>query len=441
MSFGTDVVVVGGGLAGLASAVMLGRSGRSVVVLEKAHAPGGRAATRETKGYFLNRGAHALYRGGPAWRVLHELGVVPRGGAPATDGGFVVNRGVLHTLPTGPASLLTTGLFGLSEKLEAARLLGALASLDTTGLDAVRLADWMDLRRMSPGVRRFLATMIRLVTFDAAIERMSAGAAIRQLQLGSKEGVLYLDQGWGTLVEGLRRAAINAGVEIRTGARVEAIDIDGGASAVRGVQLASGERLGCGAVIIAASPAVASALAPESRALKEASARLVPIHAACLDVALSALPRPKSKLVLGIDRPLYLSMHSAVARLAPESGALIHTMLYRPSGDPRADEAELEGLLDLTQPGWRDGLVERQFLPSMVVSNAAVTAAGGGLAGRPDVDVAGIEGLFVAGDWVGPEGMLADASLASAKRAAERATRRASAHGDARPFGAAASAA
>jgi pyruvate/2-oxoglutarate dehydrogenase complex dihydrolipoamide dehydrogenase (E3) component len=32
--------------------------------------------------------------------------------------------------------------------------------------------------------------------------------------------------------------------------------------------------------------------------------------------------------------------------------------------------------------------------------------------------------LYVAGDWVGPEGMLADASMASAKLAAEAIARR-----------------
>ena len=33
----------------------------------------------------------------------------------------------------------------------------------------------------------------------------------------------------------------------------------------------------------------------------------------------------------------------------------------------------------------------------------------------------GIDGLYLAGDWVGPEGFLVDASVASARRAAELA--------------------
>jgi hypothetical protein len=48
-----------------------------------------------------------------------------------------------------------------------------------------------------------------------------------------------------------------------------------------------------------------------------------------------------------------------------------------------------------------------------------VTARGGGLAGRPGPAVQGAAGLYVAGDWVGADGMLVDASFASARRAAE----------------------
>jgi len=159
-------------------------------------------------------------------------------------------------------------------------------------------------------------------------------------------------------------------------------------------------------------------MAPEVEALAELAARTVPVKVATLDVALARLPRPRTTFGLGTDRPTYVSVHSAVARLAPEGGAVVHAMLYEPSGDARADERELEGALEQVQPGWREHVLERRFLPAIVAANDVVDAARGGLAGRPDVAVAGVEGVFVAGDWVGSEGMLLDAGLASAKRAA-----------------------
>ena len=48
---------------------------------------------------------------------------------------------------------------------------------------------------------------------------------------------------------------------------------------------------------------------------------------------------------LGIDRPLYLSVHSATARLAPEGGALIQVAKYLPPNHSESlaeDRRELE---------------------------------------------------------------------------------------------------
>jgi pyruvate/2-oxoglutarate dehydrogenase complex dihydrolipoamide dehydrogenase (E3) component len=55
----------------------------------------------------------------------------------------------------------------------------------------------------------------------------------------------------------------------------------------------------------------------------------------------------------------------------------------------------------------------------MVVAHAVARADLGGEAGRAAVRVDDADGLWVCGDWVGGEGMLADAALASASRACE----------------------
>ncbi|WP_437952116.1 FAD-dependent oxidoreductase [Sorangium sp. So ce296] len=411
-----DVVVVGGGLAGLAAAAYLGRAGRSVAVIEKAHAPGGRAVTQESHGFSLNLGAHALYRGGPAQEVLRELGVRYTGAPPPGSGALALDRGALHTLPSGALSLLTTGLFGLAAKLEVGRVLGGLAAMRPAPLDAVPVSAWLRDAFRTPEVRRFVGMLVRLTTYCADADRQSAGAALAQVQLALSQGVLYLDGGWQTLVDGLRAAAAAAGVEILTGARATRVAAEGGA--VSFVELANGDRLRTGAALVAASPRAAAALAPDVPALAAYAERAVPVRAACLDVALSRLPRPRCRVVLGVDRPLYLSLHSEVARLAPQGGALFHAVQYGPELAGRDPERELEDLLERAQPGYRDALVERRFLPSLVVSNAVVAAEGGGYAGRPGVRVPGVDGLHVAGDWVGPTGMLADASLGSARDAA-----------------------
>src|SRR5262249_56416679 len=96
--------------------------------------------------------------------------------------------------------------------------------------------------------------------------------------------------------------------------------------------------------------------------------------------------KERARFALGIDRPLYLSVHSASARLAPDGSALIQTAKYLPPDDQDSAEdveKELEGLLDLVQPGWRELVVYRRFLPEMTVVNSLPLARLGGTGGRP----------------------------------------------------------
>ena len=77
-----DVVVIGGGMAGLTTACYLARAGAGVTLFENAPSLGGRAATRRIDGFLFNRGGHALYTGGAASRVFEELGITYGHGIP-----------------------------------------------------------------------------------------------------------------------------------------------------------------------------------------------------------------------------------------------------------------------------------------------------------------------------------------------------------------------
>lgn len=418
-----DVIVVGGGIAGLAAATILARSGKSVCVLEQSHAVGGRAQTKQRDGFHLNIGPHALYCGGRGIEVLRELGVEPRGKVPSISGAFAVRDGAKHTFPAGTISLLTTGLFGLSAKLEAGRVLATIGRVDCSRLMEVSVREWLDRNVSHDEVNELILAAFRVATYINAPELMSAGTAIEQLKKAQDKSVLYLDGGWQTLVDGLRTAAIKSGVVIETESRVEAVTRNA-IGAVDGVLLANGVRFNASSVVIAASPQVAVAVVENAQrtSLARWADVSIPVKAACFDVALSRLPVPKATFALGIDRPLYLSVHSAAAKLAPEGCALIQVAKYlEPGHDESAEkvEHELECLLDLIQPGWRDVVVYRRFLPDMIVMNSIPLALAGGTRGRPGPDVPGVPGLYVAGDWVGQEGLLADASLASAKQAAQ----------------------
>ena len=128
----------------------------------------------------------------------------------------------------------------------------------------------------------------------------------------------------------------------------------------------------------------------------------------------------QSLFAIGVDDAVCFSAESAIGRLPACAGAVVHLARYPGPMDAhnRNDEAALEQVLDLVQPGWRDLVVFRRFAPQVVVSSALVTAAGGGTKGRPSSGVEGLSNVFLAGDWVGPTGQLADASVASGLRAA-----------------------
>ena len=419
-----DVVVIGGGVAGLAAATLIARSSRTVRLFEQSHALGGRAQTKQQDRFYLNLGPHALYRGGRGIEVLRELGVEPRGRVPSVSGAFAIKDGVKHTFPAGAVSLLTTSLFGLSAKLEAARLLASLGRIDADRFMDVSVREWLDRTLSHSEVKDFVLAAFRVATYTNAPDLMSAGTAIEQLKKAFDTSVLYLDGGWQTLAEGLREVAAREGVGIETGARVEAVTRSA-TGAVEGVRLADGRVIQASTAVIASSPSAAVRLVEgaDQTSLAQWSDQAIPVRAACLDVALSRLPNLKSTFALGIDRPLYLSVHSATARLAPEGRALIQIAKYLPPDhhdSAEEVEGELEGLLDLVQPGWREAVVYRRFLPDMIVMNAMPLASRGGARRRPGPEVAEVKGLFVAGDWVGQEGLLADAALWSAKLAAER---------------------
>ncbi len=412
-----NVVVVGGGLAGLATATYLGRAGHAVTLLEKSRALGGRAITQIKDGVHFNLGPHALYRQGEGVNALRDLGVAFTGGVPSVSGAYAICGGRKHTLPGGFVSLLTTGLLGLSGKLDLARLLGTIQKIDVTAILEMTVRDWLDSSIHAPDARRLVQALLRLSTYTHAPELQSAGAAVAQLQLALAGNVLYIDGGWQTLVDGLRLAATRAGVEIEAGTRAVAVERDRGGWAVR---LADGNSHAASAVVLAVGPNDAAALMP-SESLTQCAAAAVPVRVACLDVALARLPKPAARFALGIDRPLYFSVHSAVAKLAPAERAVIHAGKYLGPEEVAgtADEQELETLLDTVQPGWREAIVQRRYLPNMTATHALVTAATRGSAGRFGPAVPDADNLYVVGDWAGTEGMLADASLASARRAAQ----------------------
>jgi phytoene dehydrogenase-like protein len=381
-------IIVGAGIAGLTAANALAQSGRKITVLEQSAHPGGRAITQQEAGFFLNLGPHALYRGVPATRTFKEWEIPFVGHLPAQGSGHLVYQGNKYPLITNAASLVWSPLFTFSEKVESANLLRQFSG---GAPHEQTMRAWIDVHATSPKLRDFAAAVTRLSTFAADLDRLSANQALAQISLAVKSNVAYLDRGWQTLVDGLAARARSLGVEIRCAEPVDSI-----------------ANLDATGIILAVPPASVEKLTGVRLP------NLRPIRVACLDLGLSSLPSAAATFGLGIDRPLYFSVHSASAKLAPEGSALIQLAKYLAAdSNPAADRAELEQFADLLAPGWRDRVTMTRFLPAMTVTHAMPTPEG-----RPAVDALHKERALLAGDWIGSENMLTDAAVASALRAA-----------------------
>jgi phytoene dehydrogenase-like protein len=393
MDTSRKAVVIGGGPAGLVAAARLAEGGAETTLLEAGSHFGGRAASERRGGFDLNQGPHALYVGGPAKRELNALDIeLPMWNPASIHSVFLRGGRARRSLGGSPALV---------------RWLAGVARSDPRELSTLSTDEWLQQSIRSSSGRAAAAALVRVTTFVADHDALSADVAATQLKIGLWPGVRYLRGGWQSLVDALAGAAAERGATLRTRAAVRAVGGENGGWTVA----LDEERLHADVLVVAAGgpEAAAKLLAEQAPTAPGPAAEL-----SVLDLGLKRLPRRTRRFALGVDAPTYLSRHSPPGH---PGGALLTLASY--AREPRP---ALEAMADTVQPGWRDQVTLERFLPRMVPVSAIATPAAGGLPGRPCGDRG--DGLYLAGDWVGPEGWLVDAAISSGAAAAAAALRR-----------------
>jgi phytoene dehydrogenase-like protein len=430
MDDAVDVIVVGSGLAGLTAAATAATAGRSVLVID-GHTGANRAGTDVVGRFRFNRGAHALYRRGAGRRVLDRLGVAVSGKMPPLLGAYGRRGDVVDRLPLDPVSTVRTSLFRSRELAAVFRLLAGMPAWRPERLADRTAAAWFDELGLEGGVRELTEMLARTATYVADLDRVSADLVALQLRLVARGNVTYLHGGWATLLGGLDRAGRTRGVDHLAGL-ARAVVPDGGRVRVTVDRDGAPHEVLAGAAIVAAGgPDACAAVLPEAPAAWRALAP--PVQVACLDLGLAEVPAVG--VLLGLDLPLYLIRHAPPADLAPAGASVVHGLRYlgmdetRPAADLRR-ELEQHARRAGIEP---DRAEQVRYLHRMAACGALPTPETGGLAGRPGVADSGLDGVFVAGDWLGADGHLADAALATGEEAARRAIDHVAGHTGAAP--------
>jgi len=119
-----DVVIVGGGISGLATAFWLVEQGLTVRLLEKEFAVGGTMKTLSERGFLIETGPNSALETTPHIReIVHLCGLTGEFiyANPVGRNRYILRNGTLHPLPLSPLAFLKTALFSTSAKLRLLR--------------------------------------------------------------------------------------------------------------------------------------------------------------------------------------------------------------------------------------------------------------------------------------------------------------------------------
>jgi squalene-associated FAD-dependent desaturase len=272
------VVIVGGGLSGLAAAVHLSSRRIPVLLLEQRKFPGGRAYSfvDDATGTVIDNGQHVLIAGYK--RTMEFLGMIGTRDRLAVQSPpeFVFHhpgRGFCSfRLPLLPSPLhllggiITTDLFSAADKLRLLRAGAALRSFRAGAAGTMTVDVWLDSLGQSAETKRSFWEPLAVAVMNERIGAASALVFIRALRTaflsGARGAALAIPTvGLSDLyVEPARTFIERKGGVLRCGADVTRSVLDG--ENVAGVRLKEGETIGCSALILAVPSYRAASLLP-----------------------------------------------------------------------------------------------------------------------------------------------------------------------------------
>jgi phytoene dehydrogenase-like protein len=257
----TDVIVAGGGLAGLVAARHLAADGLDVTVFEQRETVGGRVRTDHRDGFTLDRGFQVLFTAYPA--VQSELDLDALDLRAFRPGAILAKPGERSTLADplrDPQALLPSLLnrdVTLGDKLRTFALrfqLGRKPIADILAADGGSIDDRLAELGFSERFRdRFAAPFYGGITLDRSLStsRLVFEYTFKMLSTGQ---IVVPSAGMQAIPEQLADFAREAGATIETGRAVESLSQDGD-----GVEcVVDGETVTADGAVVATDPKTAA---------------------------------------------------------------------------------------------------------------------------------------------------------------------------------------
>lgn len=428
-----DVVVVGAGLAGLATAALLAHRGARVLVLEGRPVTGGRALVVREEGFTLNYGLHYLMGGydNVFYRILQAMGKADAVRFAPMDRRKIwrMRGGRLHLTPVSLGAMLTTRLLSPRAKLGLPGVFNAIMQADVETLWHTPLGSWLDRHAPEPTLRTFLLDMVGPLTFEAQPEQISTAHYLLEMRANlTRKGppALYPSGGWGAIADALQARVEEQGGEVHTRAKVERLACEDGR--IVGVWR-DGTLIPARAVVCAVPPrAMAQLLAPTP--IPELSpdrlGRIAPTMGVAVDLGLRGVVNHRIATIELPEDNATSGFHNLFQPdLAPAGGMLFQGLRWL-SPEQLADRAEAErseelflARLEAIWPGVRQKVVVRRTLVRPLITAASHRYD----QPRPTLlplEVASLPGLYLAGDATAVSGELSAPSGESALAVAER---------------------